>query len=415
MTSSLIENDRPPIEPYAPGFEADPYPTYAWLREHQPVHKIAFSFTDYPAWLISRYDDVQVVLTDAERFGNDYTRFGDEAVRGSGLVFAADSSISTMMCVLDAPDHPRMRHAVGRAFTARRIESVRAVVEQVTNDALDEISRADECDLLQALGARVSLTSLCSLMGVPLEEGAELRKWYLGMLSVEESERESIKDSVASLERYFDDLIARKRSKPEDDLISDLIRASDSGVGLAEDEIKPMLFLILPSGFEGGINLVGNGVLALLDHPDQIELLRDRPELARAAVDEIVRYDCPSASTMYRYVRDDAVTLSGVELPKHSLLIPAIASANRDPRRFVDPDRFDILRDSSAHLGFGKGFRYCVGAALMRLEGSIAIPRLLAEYPELTLAVPRDEIRFQPEILVRGVRELPVRPGPRRR
>ncbi len=413
-TSDALEN-RPPIEPYAPGFEADPYTTYAWLREHRPVYRVRFSFTEYPAWLVTRYDDVETVLTDAVRFGNDSERWGDDVVRSTGLVFAADTGLVPVMSMIDAPDHTRLRHVVGRSFTARRVETVRGAAEQATAEALDEMAGSDTCDLLQVLGAKVSLTTLCSLVGVPLDEAVDMRTYYDGLLSTDESERDGITDNLAALERYFDGLVERKRSSPGDDLLSDLIRGADEGEGISDDELKPMLFLLLAAGFEGGLNLFGNGVLALLDHPDQMSLLRDRPELTPAAVEEIVRYDCPSSSTAYRFVRQEPVTLSGVELPKHSLVIPAIASANRDPSRFSDPDRFDITRDNSAHLGFGRGFRYCVGAALMRLEGSVALPRLLAEYPDLELAVPRDRIRFQSELLVRGVHELPVRPGRRNR
>lgn len=407
--------DGPPVEPYAPGFETDPYTTYAWLREHQPVYRVKFSFTDYPAWLVTRYDDVQALLTDNVRFGNDTARWGDDVVASTGLVFAADTSLVPVMSMLDAPDHTRLRRLVGAAFSARRVESVRHHAEQATAAALDEMAKSDTCDLLQVLGARVSLTTLCHLVGIPPEEGVDLRRLYDGMLSTDATEREGMGDGLAALERYFESLVERKRSAPGDDLLSDLVRGAETGDGLAEDELTPMLFLLLAAGFEGGLNLFGNGALALFDHPDQMALLRARPGLVHAAVDEIVRYDCPSSSTMYRYVREESVTLSGVTLPPHSLVIPAVASANRDPSRFTDPDRFDITRDNSAHLGFGKGFRYCVGAALMRLEGSVALPRLLAEYPDLALAVPRDQIRFQSELLVRGVRELPVRPGRRTR
>ncbi len=399
---------HPPVEPFSPGFADDPYPTFAWLREHSPVHRVVLPFAAEPIWLVTRYEDVRTVLADP-RFGNDSEQWADPAIRESGLLLFDNSDLTPTMSMVDPPEHTRLRRAVGHAFTSRRVAAVRTVVDRTIDEVFRTMAALDSCDLLETLAAPLSLVTLCEFVGVPAEDRLDLRGCVDRVLSTDPAERRGIPKAVAELEDYFDRLIRHKRARPSQDLISDLVL----GGRLPAHEVKPMVFMLLAAGLEGAMNLVGNGVLTLLDHPDQLTLLRQQPELSATAVEEVLRYECPAAAPLWRFPKTGTV-LSGKEIPAGALVVASLNSANRDPNRFPEPDRFDINRPDTGHLAFGHGPRQCMGAALVRMQGRLVLQRLVTEFPELALATDRAEVRFQPEILTRGLSSLPVAPGRRR-
>ncbi|MFE6917894.1 cytochrome P450 family protein [Streptomyces rubiginosohelvolus] len=380
-----------------PDFTADPYPYYAKLRAEGPVHTVRTEHLER-LWLIVGYEEGRAALAD-QRFGKDW--------RPRGGWKASEAQLNANMLELDAPHHTRLRRLVVREFTARRIEALRPRVTEITDRLLDTMVPQGSADLVDALAFPLPMTVICELLGVPDIDRDAFRVLSNGIVTPTPEQRDA--DPVGAMSAYLVDLIADKRRSPGDDLLSALIRATDEdGDSLSSAELVGMAFLLLVAGHETTVNLIANGVRALLDHPDQLALLRAEPGLIDGAVEEMLRYDGPVENATFRFAREP-VTIGSTVIPRDAVVLVGLASADRDADRFPAPDTFDIRREPQGHLAFGHGAHYCLGAPLARMEARIAIGALLERCPGLARDESGGELDWLPGLLMRGTRGLPVR------
>ncbi|CAL9412148.1 cytochrome P450 family protein [Streptomyces sp. enrichment culture] len=383
----------------ADGLIDHPHDTYRRLRESAPVHRITGTDGN-PAWLVTRYDDVRQALADP-RFSLDKRH----AAPGNYQGFALPSALDANLLNMDPPDHTRIRRLVVRAFTPRRVERLRAPIRRTADRLLDALGPHGTADLIGSYAAPLPITVICDLLGVPDGQRRDFRGWTDTLVHPDPSRPHAAKEAVGGLLGFFTELLAAKREKPADDLLSDLIAVRDEGDRLSEDELTSLAFLILFAGYENTVQLIGNAVLGLLRHPEQLDLLREDPARIPAAVEEFVRHEGPALLAIRRFATED-VTLGGVTVPAGETVLLSLAAANRDPARFPDPDRLLLDRDTSGHLALGHGIHYCLGAPLARAETEIALAALLDRFPELALAEP--EPRWRPSLRARGLTALPV-------
>lgn len=385
----------------------DPYAAYAALREAGPVHRITGA-DGSPAWLVTRYDDVRSALADP-RLSLDRRHAGPGGYRGFALPPALDANLLNM----DPPDHTRVRRLVVKAFTAGRVETLRAPVRRVADELLDAMAERGRADLIADYAGPLPITVICDLLGIPQRDRRDFLAWSDALITPDPSRPEGMKQAIGAMLEFYTGLIAAKRAEPGDDLLSDLIAvrddapAADGSDRLTEDELTSLAFLILFAGYENTVHLIGNAVLALLDHPDQLRQLQQNPAELPTAVEEFLRYDGPGPLAIRRFPTQD-VEIGGVRIPAGESVLLAIASANRDPARFPAPDALDRGRDLSGHLAMGHGIHYCLGAPLARMEAVTALEALLGRFPELRLDVPRGELRHRRTLRSRGLISLPV-------
>ena len=389
--------------PLSAGTVRDPYPAYAALRERSPAHRSRL----LNAWLFSRHSDVDGILRDHRHFGND-PRSGTLTRRQRRLLPPANEYT---MLFLDPPDHTRLRALVSKAFTRRAVNALEPRIRGILADLLDDIEDPDGFDLMQAVAQPLPTIVIAEMLGVPPGDRALFRVWSARRARLLEptiSARECALGDEASREfdAYFRTIIGTRREAPQDDIVSALVRAEDEGRQLSERETLNMLRLLLAAGNETTTNLIGNGMLALLRTPDQLERLREEPGLIPAAVEELLRFDSPVQVDFRRVLADCEV--SGVALRKRDNVALLLGAANRDADVFEDPDRLDVARShQGAHLSFGRGIHHCLGAPLARLEGRIALEMLLDRFPHIRLL--DDRPRFRRSIVFRGLQSLPVR------
>ncbi|MBP2473645.1 cytochrome P450 [Crossiella equi] len=386
----------------------DPYPVYAHLRRERPVHRVDLPGR-FPMWVVTRYEDVRLALT-APEVSKDVQRLS-ELMRsyrgGADSPFAA--ALAPHMLNSDPPQHTRLRKLVAKAFTPRRVEQLRPRIEQITEELLDGLAGAEVVDLMEALAFPLPVTVICELLGVPQGDQEDFRRWSTSLVSNGGNPEVMAADSQA-LAQYLMGLIENKRAQPTDDLLTDLIEVSEDSDRLTGHELVAMAFLLLLAGHETTANLIGNGMRALLTHPEQLAALRANPDRLPNAIEELLRFDGPVITGTAR-VTTAPLQLGEVTVPANELLLVGLNSANRDGDKFDNPDQLDIDRALGGHLAFGHGIHYCVGAPLARLEGSTAIGRLIARFPDLSLAVPAEELRYRNSVLMRSLLALPVRPN----
>jgi cytochrome P450 len=388
-----------------PEFVADPFPFYKELRGQGPVRRVV-ALRGIEAWLITRYDDGIAALSDP-RFSSDLRDATDTRLMDRLPTTERESFMRSMIRV-GPPDHTRLRRLVSKAFTARRVAALRPRIQEITDGLLDGVLPAGRADLVADLALPLPVTVISELLGVPAEDRSGFQKWTDVMLGQhpDHFDKDAMDEAWRKMWYYLEDLLADKRARPADDLLSALIAARDGEGSLDEDELVAMAFLLLVAGYITTVNLIGGGVAALLAHPDQLKLVRDDPGLLPGAVEEFLRYDGPVNPGVVRFPTED-VEIGGVPIPRGATVLIATAIADRDPSVFTDPDRLDVTRRENAHLAFGHGAHYCLGAPLARLEGEIAIGTVLRRLPNLALAVPYEELRWQAPSL-RGPKELPV-------
>jgi cytochrome P450 PksS len=392
----------------SPEFKADPYPFYAYLRAHAPVFPVTLPDRQ-TAWLVTRYDDAVTVLKD-ERFANDRSNAQTpEQLAKLPWVPPVFRPLTRNMLSLDGADHARLRGLVHQAFTPRRVEQLRERIERLTNELLDAVQRRGRMDVIEDYALPLPTTIIAEMLGVPGTDRKKFNRWSNSLVTVTSSRWGTFLSipSVWALMRYARNLIRARRAAPQDDLATALVQAEEAGDHLNEDELVAMIVLLLVAGHETTVNLIGNGLLTLLDHPAELARLRDDPALIRPAVEELLRFQSPVEMANDRFARED-IELAGVTIPRGALVHAVIASANRDEQQFPDPDCLDITREPNRHLAFGQGVHYCLGAPLARMEGQIAIANLLRRTPNLRLAVARDAVRWRKGMLLRGLRALPV-------
>ncbi|MFF4896236.1 cytochrome P450 [Streptomyces sp. NPDC001068] len=381
---------------------ADPYAVYSRLREAGPVHR--FTGTDgLPAWLVTRYEDVRQALADP-RLSLDKAHAKPGGYHGFALPPALDANLLNM----DPPDHTRVRRLVSQAFTPRRTALLREPVRRTADALLDAIEPLGRTDLIASYAAPLPITVICELLGVAEEDRPDFRGWTDALVAPDPARPERAREAVRSLLAFFAALLTRKRAEPAEDLLSAMIAVRDEEDRLSEDELMSLAFLILFAGYENTVHLIGNATLALLLDPAQLAALRDDPARIGAAVEELARYDGPAPLAIRRFPTQD-VTIGGVTVPAGETVLLSLAAAHRDPRRFPEPDRLDLGRDTTGHLALGHGIHYCLGAPLARLETEVALTALLARLPGLELDVPAETLRRRPSMRTRGLLELPVR------
>ncbi|MEU9566214.1 cytochrome P450 [Streptomyces sp. NPDC048161] len=378
-------------------FTANPYPYYEKLRAAGPVHTVRTDEFDR-VWLVVGYDEARAALADP-RFAKDW--------RGLPGAPVESDPIFLNLLELDAPRHTRLRRLVAREFTARRVEALRPRVQQITDELLDAMVPAGSADLVDALAFPLPMTVICELIGVPDLDRDAFRLLSNGVVTPTSPQGEM--EAVRAMNEYLGELIEDKRRSPGEDLMSALVRTRDEdGDSLSPDELVGMAFLLLVAGHETTVNLIANGVRALLGHPEQLAALLDDPELIGGAVEEMLRYDGPVENATFRFPREP-VRIGRRVVPAGVPVLVSLAGADRDPARYPEPDTFDIRRDAQGHLAFGHGMHFCVGAPLARMEGRIAIRTLLERCPSLAPDAGAGELDWIPGMLLRGVRGLPVR------
>ncbi|MFJ8542472.1 cytochrome P450 [Streptomyces sp. NPDC093586] len=386
-------------------FTRDPYPVYARLRAQGPVHRIRMPEGDAEAWLVVGYEAGRAALADP-RLSKDWSKASPSFPLGA-------ISSGPHMLRADPPDHTRLRKLVAREFTTRRVEELAPRVQKTTDALLDRMLAAPDgrADLVEALSFPLPISVICELLGVPDLDRDSFRAWSNDALGSTDPEARAT--AAASMARYLEQLLADKRQQPGDDLMSALIHGPDGdGDRLSSDELRGMAWLLLVAGHETTVNLISNGVLALLTHPGQLAALRADLTLIDSAVEEMLRYDGPVETPTYRFTTEP-LTIGDTVVPGGGeLVLVALADADRDPARFPDPERFDITRDARGHVAFGHGIHYCLGAPLARLEARIAIRTLLERCEDLTLDIHPAAITWRPGLMIRGPQRLPVRFAP---
>ncbi|PTA45589.1 cytochrome P450 [Micromonospora sp. RP3T] len=404
MTDDVV----PAGELYTDAFAADPYPTFARLRTRRPVCPVGSPRFD--SWLITRFDDARAALTDP-RLSKDL--YGPD--RHFLRIFGPNSEgLNRNMLNSDPPEHTRLRRVVSQAFAPRRIEALRPRVATVVDALIDKIVPRGEADLMRDFAIPLPMTVICELLGVPPADHDRVLDWTQVIRTSgstrrpPEEERAAVQEAQARLHDYLTELVRAKRGDPADDIIGALVRAVDRDRTLSEAELVTTTFLLLFAGHQTTADFLGNAVLALLTHPEQLALLRSTPRLLPTAIEELLRFDGPLPVASPRITTED-VEYQGVRIPRGSIVGVAINAANHDPAHFADPDRLDLRRVRGPHLGFGHGVHYCLGVSLARMEALLALSALLRRLPGLRLAVPLAEVRRLPAASpFRGLLELPV-------
>jgi len=383
---------------------ADPYSRYAALRSHAPVHRSAIGF-----WVLSRYEDCQRVMRDPH-VGKDFSG----ATRALGLSEEQQAEQATFrddhsnMLFADPPDHTRLRSLATRAFTPRTVEALRERVVTLVDELIDGFG-SGEVDLMDALAFPLPVTVIGEMLGVPAEDRAQFRPLVRASTAVLElaitpEALTAATAARATMEGYFGELVAERRARPRDDLLTQLIEAEDKGDQLSERELISTAILLFAAGFETTTHLIGNSVLALLRNPDQLTRLRHDPGLLRPGVEELMRYDSPvqvNARTAY-----EDIDVGGHDIESGATMLVLLGAANRDPARFADPDRLDLGRADGASISFSSGIHYCLGAALARLEAQVVLSRLVERFGTWELV--GGEPQHRDSLTLRGLVDLRV-------
>ena len=387
--------------PLAPEFVADPYPAYQRIRERDPVHHSILT----EQVVVSRYADVDRILRNHRDFSNDL-----QQARSSYGSLATRKKLKPSILVLDPPDHTRLRRLVNRAFTPRSVAGMEDYIRATAHSLLDQVEEADEFDLMTAYAMPLPTIVIARMIGVPGRDLDRFKTWSYHLARALEpllspQEVELVHQSEQQLADYHRAIIEQRRRDPRDDLISRLVEAEEQGDKLTSDETIVMLRLLLIAGNETTTNLIGNGVRALLQHPDQLSLLRARPELIPSAVEELLRYDSPVQLDM-RIARRD-LEVGDRSVRSGTMLALLIGSANHDRARFRRPHELDIQRAGQGNISFGRGIHHCLGAPLARLEGRIALEVLLDRFSGIGFGARPP--RYRPSVVLRGLEHFDVR------
>jgi pimeloyl-[acyl-carrier protein] synthase len=391
------------FDPLSPAFHADPYPFYRQLREADPVHLSGLGL-----WILTRYEDCVTALRDP-RFGRD----GFEAILAAQYGEESETGrLPRSMLFRDPPDHTRLRALVNRAFTPRVIEGLRGQIQGVVDRLLDRVEDHGGMDVIDDLAYPLPVTVICDMLGVPAGDHEQIKAWSSDI--IRSLDAIGIPSDPTIVERgrvgrrgiadYFRALLPERRRRPRADLLSSLIAVEEQGDRLTEGELLATCVLLFIAGHETTVNLIGNGLLALLRHPEQLARLRREPALIGSAVEELLRYDSPVQRTAR--ITNAEVELGGKSIPKGAFVVTAIGAANRDPAHFSDPDRLDVARADNRHIAFGFGIHFCLGAPLARVEGQLALGTLLQRMPQLRLAA--QPLEWRESSTLRGLKALPV-------
>lgn len=397
---------------YTDAFRRETYATFARMRDEDPVCRQQGLDGETPIWFVTRYDDAVAALLDDERFVRDPALALEpaEVARMQAGMPPELAFVESHMLNRDGADHRRLRRLVTKAFTPRMVEGLRPRIQGIADELLDAVADRGRMELVDDYAFPLPITVIAELLGIPAADRSRFRVWSDALvtpaLTPEAIERfgKLVREFVAYLRALFE----RRREDPRDDLVSALIAVDERGDTLAEEELFSMVVLLIVAGHETTVSLIGNAVLALLEHPEQRAAALASPEAMRATIEELLRYDGPVERALNRWAAAD-VELGGKTIRRGENVIVILGSANRDERRFAEPDQVDPGRGDTRHVAFGRGSHYCLGAPLARLEAEIALTTLLRRLPHLRLGVPREQLEWRPVPLFRSLAELPVR------
>jgi cytochrome P450 len=407
--------DAPDFDLFLPlrsaGSLENPYPIYSLLRTVRPVMQVPVPGYDGPGvWLLTRYRDVHRVLRDGQ-FSADRMNaplFRDNLERLPAFIRQSASGLRTML-TMDPPEHTRVRKLVNKAFTPRRIATLKGHIEEIVDQRLSAAARADQprMDLIHDLAEPLPAIVIAELLGVPAEDHRQFREWSSQLIAAIaaptlEERRDASLSAGQKLLGYLGETIAARRREPRDDLISAMIQAQEESDALSDEELLATSNLLLLAGHETTTNLIGNGMLALLREPEQLERLRREPELLPTAIEELLRFDGPVQATVRVALED--VEIDDHVIPTGSLVLVSLGAANHDPEVFDEPDRLDVGRDPNPHLAFGFATHFCMGAPLARLEAECAFAALVSRFPQLSLL--DDAPEYRPNPILRGLKRL---------
>ncbi|MER5544269.1 cytochrome P450 [Streptomyces sp. NPDC002589] len=389
-------------------YKSNPYALYERMREAGPVHPVLFP-SGVQAWLVTGYDAAHAALGD-DRLGKNHDRGNDRwRARASIMPEPQHSQLQVHLLHQDPPRHTRMRRFVTEAFTPRRIEQLRPRMQELADRLVDALPDTGPADLVGGFAAHFPFQVLAEVIGLPQDLAVRFdRDWGKVVQPVGPTDpgRPLYETRLHGLQSYIAEVVAHKRAHPDDDLLSRLVVACDQGE-LSQEELDSMIFQLLVAGQEPVTNQITTALIALFRHPAQLDRLRDDPSLLPRAVEELLRYDSAFELTTWRFFDQDS-DLHGTPVPAGDSVIVSLCAANRDPRRFPDPDTLDLDRAPNAHLAFGHGIHFCPGAALARAELQIALGTLLTRLPGLRLAIADEEIQWIPAVLGRGTNHLPA-------
>lgn len=390
------------FNPFLPEFHVNPYPTYRRLQEEDPVH-----LSPVGVWIITRYTDVVKALRDPSLSSkpSEISYASSRQESRSPVV----SLSNDLLFFREPPDHTRLRKLVSKAFNARVVEQMQVQIQEIVNELIDRVKDIGAMDLIADLSHPLPVRVIAQMLGTPSEDYNQLKEWshwfsYIFDPMKSSNTHQQLNQTILEFKDYFSHLILQRRQHPQNDLISALIQARDESDKLTEDELLGTCMLLFASGEETTVNLIGNGMLALLHHPDQLEKLKQNPLLIQSAVEELLRYESPLQ--ICGRTATSNLEIGGKVIRKGPPVFLIVGAANRDPNQFHDPDQLDITRSENNHLAFGDGIHYCLGSALARVQGKIAINTLVQRLPNLKLQT--DKLEWRENIFLRGLKTFPI-------
>lgn len=388
-------------------FKADPFPFYRKVREGSGIYRAKPTRLGEP-WLVTRYSDVSALLKDNRLAKNPANALSPEQLARMRIpkMFAP---LMRNMLSQDDPDHARLKKLVQSAFTPKRVEQLVENTKTISSGLLDRLAGRETFDLISDYALPLPVIVISELLGVPKADRDRFAHWSRILIRNSTVPWKMILSlpQIILFMRYLRRLVEMKRAEPDDALVSALVTAETEGERLSPDELLGMIAILLTAGHETTTNLIGNGTLTLLQHPKELSRLKAEPGIIDGAIEELLRHSGPVETASERYAMQD-IEIAGTLVPRGSLVFGVIASANRDPRQFVEPDKLNLSRQPNRHLTFGEGGHYCVGAALARMEGRIAFSDLFGCFPDLGLAVPAAKLNWRPGVILRGLERLPL-------
>jgi cytochrome P450 len=393
---------------YNKATKTNPYPVFAAMRQDDPVLMQLGLDGKTPIWFLTRFEDVQTVLSDESRFVRDpKNALPPETLHQPSQL---EAMLNNHMLNKDGEEHRRLRNLIGQAFTPTRVKNLRPRVQAIADELIAQLQQQTSGELMSEYAFLLPITVISELLGIPTADRERFKLWSNAMIAPALTPEAQALTGTRMQEfvAYLGALFAERKQHPQDDLISALVQAEQDGERLNEVELYSTTMLLIVAGHETTVNLIGNSVLALLKNPATLAELRLHPEKMEAALEEFLRFDAPVERVFSRWAAKDT-QLHGHTIKRGELVMGIVGAANHDPERFANPEKLEIDRDNKRHLAFGHGVHYCLGAPLARLEGEIALNTLLQGLPKLRLAVPEQDLVWQTVPMFRGLSALPLR------
>ena len=388
-------------------FKHNAYDFYKNTRCSRSVYPVSMGDLG-EGWLITRYEDAVHILKDARMKKNYENVFTEEELENFSAL-ENEEPLSKHMLNSDPPDHGRLRSLVQKAFTPRMVLQLENRIQKIADSLLDQVEPNHSMNLVDDFAFPLPIIVISEMLGIPLEDRQKFRVWSQAVIDFSDTPEslEEYKHKIGEFAEYLEYLVRKKREEPAEDLVSSLIQAESEGTRLSIEELYSTIMLLIVAGHETTVNLITNMTFALLNHPDQLEKLRQNPDLIDSAIEEALRFYSPVELTTLRWAAEP-FTLHGQEIKRKDVIIVSLASANRDDTVFPNADRFDIERKDNRHLAFGHGSHFCLGAPLARLEAKIAIQTLLRRFEHIEIKGEREQIKWKGNFLMRALEELPL-------